>query len=898
MGTKSIFIWKYWVFFQILFLPLHRFIDNFALQIITTMSEVTNNDINNLQENATAEEESSFSFQAIFAMLVLNWQYFLLSLFICLCGALIYLRYATPVYQMSAKMLIKDDNSRYRRSSANMLANMQEFGIMTNSAGIENEVEILQSGILARDAVMDLKLYTEYRSKGRIKKSIMYRDQPITVDIDTATLNKWDKELLFGRKGISITMTSENGSYHVLGQTMLNGKETSTFEQEIKTFPSIVKTEYGPLTFSKNTNIFNAGKTKKVDDDDDSEYYITINPPMAVAYSYVGSLTVEPTSKMTSIAQITLKDRNVLRGMDFLTQLAECYNRQANTDKNEIAMRTEEFINERLQKIDAELGSTEDALENYKKKNAVVELRMDATQTLQMSSEYETRLAEANAQIQLLKYLREYIDKPSNNYKIIPSNVGMTDPASTMLIATYNQNVQERNRLMKAASAQAPQVQTLTETLDDLQASIRTALVQARRTAEIHRNNIKSQYDKYQSRIGSTPAQERVLTQIGRQQEVKSGLYLLLLQKREENSISLAATANKGKLIDEPQFNGKVSPKSAIIMLVALVIGFAIPFGILMLLQLLRFRIEGHDDVARMTNLPIVSDIPVASDSVKSAAGIVVQADKNNQIDEIFRSLRTNVQFMMKEDEKVILFTSSISGEGKTFVAANLAMSFSLLGKKVVLCGLDIRKPALGRLFGIKDRQKGISILLNKSLLTADDINTQIVKSGVNENLDLLMAGPTPPNPTELLARENLSQVLDFLKKQYDYIILDTAPVGLVADTMQIARYANVCCYLCRADYTPKSNIDLLNSLASGGKLPNLCIILNGVDMSKKKYGYYYGYGKYGRYGRYGYGRYGRYGYGRYGRYGYGNYGYGNYGNYGNYANSHYSDKTDDSIKK
>ena len=484
------------------------------------------------------------------------------------------------------------------------------------------------------------------------------------------------------------------------------------------------------------------------------------------------------------------------------------------------------------------------------------------------------------------------MDNPTNQYKIIPSNVGMTDHASTALIASYNQTVQDRNRLLKAASEQAPQVLTLTSTLDELQGSIRTALLQARRSADIQRQGIQSQYSKYQGRIGSTPEQERVLTQIGRQQEVKSGLYLLLLQKREENSISLAATADKGKLIDEPQMMGKVSPKSAIILLVAIVLGGGIPFLIIYVLQLLRFRIEGHDDVARLTKLPIVADVPVASDTVKDSAGIVVQANKNNQIDEIFRALRTNIQFMMKDDDKVILFTSSTSGEGKTFLAANLAVSFALLGKKVILCGLDIRKPALGRLFNITDRQQGVSTLLTKSTVTIADLNSQINASGVNENLDLLLAGPTPPNPTELLARENLHQIIDLLREEYDYIILDTAPVGLVTDTLEIARYADVNCYVCRADYTPKTNIGLLNTLAEEEKLTNACVVLNGVDMSKKKYGYYYGYGRYGKYGRYGYGRYG------YGRYGYGKYGYGNYGNYGNYADSHYGDKNDNSIKR
>ena len=831
------------------------------------------------------EEQSVFSFQNLFAMLVLNWQWFLLSLFICVCGAFIYLRYATKTYQVSAKMLIKDEDNR-RRSANQMLANMQDFGFMSNSAGIENEVEILQSRVLARDAVIDLKLYTQYATFGRMTKQLVYKTQPVSVDIDSVSLGQWDKELLDGVKSIQLTIEHNNGQYQVNGETLLNGNSSSSFSQKFAKLPVTIRTKYGVLAFTQH-----GAKAM----DDGAKYFVTIMPPMTVATRYANALSVAPTSKMTSIAELTLIDQNTLRGLDYLRQLAICYNRQANTDKNEIALKTEEFINSRLEKIDAELGTTEDALENYKKRNAVTKLEADAAQSLTQSSQYESRLTEANAQLHLMDYLREYVDNPANQYKIIPSNVGMNDHASTALIASYNQAVQERNRLLKTVSEQAPQVQSLTATLDDLQSSIRTALLQARRSVDIQRQSLQRQLAKYEGRIGSTPEQERVLTQIGRQQEVKSGLYLLLLQKREENSISLAATADKGKLIDEPLAMGKVSPKSAIILLAAIVLGLGIPFGIILLIQLFSYRIEGHDDLMRLTRLPIVADVPVTSDSVKSAAGIVVQANKNNQIDEIFRSMRTNIQFMMKESDKVILFTSSTSGEGKTFLAANLAVSFALLGKKVVLCGLDIRKPALGRLFGIKDRTVGVSQLLVKDKVTMADVRSTICPSGVNDYLDLLMAGPTPPNPTELLARQNMQDVIELLKQQYDYVIIDTAPVGLVTDTLQIGRYSNVNCYVCRADYTPKSNIGLLNTLAAEEKLTNCCIVLNGVDMSKKKYGYYYGYGKYGKYGRYGYGRYG------YGKYGYGKYGYGgygNYGNYGNYADSRYSNKDDDSIKK
>ena len=832
---------------------------------------------------AENDEQSWFSFQNIFATLILNWQWFLLTMFIFLCGAFIYLRYTTPTYSVSARVLIKEDKNS-RRSNTNMLASMQDLGFMTNSVGLENEMEILQSNLLLRDAVMDMKLYVEYFHKGYVKRGLVYGTQPINVDLDSVSLNTLDQLLLDETHSMELSITRKNQDIIVTGTLFNNGKSSGSFTKEIKKLPATCLTEYGRLTFTKNM----VAKADSLE----GTWIVSIVPPMSVARKYLSAMSVAATSKQTDIAEITLKDANYKRGIDFLRALVVCYNRQANADKNEIAMLTEKFINERIEKINDELGSTESKLQNYKKANELIDLQMDATQSLQMTNQYSTKLTEATSQIQLLDYLREFVENPANQYNIIPSNVGMTDAASMALITNYNQCVQERNRFLQTASSHAPQVQTLTATLDQLQTSIHSALTQARRTAEIKRKSIQDEYIKYQSRIGRSPEQERVLTEIGRQQDVRSGLYLMLLQKREENSISLAATVDKGKLIDNPQFDGLVSPKRAIILLAALVLGFALPLCVLFLLSFFRYRIEGREDVMKLTSLPIVADVPVASDSVKTTAGIVVQANKNNQIDEIFRSLRTNIQFMMKENEKVILFTSSTSGEGKTFLAANLAVSFALLGKKVILCGLDIRKPALGKLFNLSDRKIGATALLVKNSVTVEDVRSQVCASGVNDNLDLLLAGPTPPNPTELLARQNLEDTIEILKQQYDYIILDTAPVGLVSDTLQIAKFTNVSCYVCRADYTPKANIGVVNGLTKENKLPNTCIILDGVDMSKKKYGYYYGYGKYGKYGRYGYSRYG------YGKYGYGKYGYGNYGNYGNYADSRYSNKDDDSIKK
>lgn len=829
------------------------------------------------------QKSSFFSFANLFAMLVLNWHWFLLSLIAFIAGAWLYLRYTEPTYQMSARILIKQDNSS-KSDASQIMSQMEDFGYLSNSTGINNEMEVIRSRMLMRDAVRDLKLYVEYRTQGNVISKIVYKTQPVNVDLEPTRLDSLDKLLLTGVRSIRMKLLREGKDYLINGSLLVNDEESKTFQYKFKTLPASFKTDYGVLSFTANVGQEWRNST--------TAYEVTITPPMRVATQYLKNMVIEPVSKSSAVAMLTLKDKHAQRGLDFLSQLALCYNRQANADKNEIALRTEEFINERMAKINAELGNTEGALESFKRQNEMTNPTIDASSSVQMSSQLSTQLSQANSQIQMLDYLREYVNNPANAKNIIPSNVGLTDEASKKLIDNYNQAVQDRNRLLKAASEQAPQVQTLTATINELQSSIQAALMQARKSADIARQGIQSQYAKYQGKVSAAPIQERVLAQIGRQQDVKSSVYLMLLQKREENSIALAATADKGKLLDEPLFEGQVSPRSMIILALALILGLLLPALVLFLRNLFRYKIEGHEDVVRLTELPIVADVPVASEDVKTVAGIVVQENKNNQIDEIFRGMRTNIQFMLKQDEKVILFTSSSPGEGKTFNAANLAVSFALLGKKVILCGMDIRKPALGRLFGMSDRHEGITHLLTKDTVTQPMLQQQIVASGINPNLDLLLAGPTPPNPTELLARQSFEQVLTLLREQYDYVILDTAPVGIVSDTLQIGRVADITVFICRADYTPKSSFGLLNTLADEKKMPNPCIVLNGIDMSKRKYGYYYGYGHYGKYGRYGYGKYG---YGN-SRYGYGN--YGNYGSYGRYAQSHYGSSDDHSIKR
>lgn len=828
---------------------------------------------NNPDVQGMEEEQSSLNFQTIYTAFILNWKWFILSILICLGIGFLYLRYATPVYNTTAKLLIKEDNSRRSgRGGLQALESMSNLGIISNSYGVENEQEILTSTTIAEQSVRDLKLYVSYYMKGRVKKHMLYKNQPINVDMDYAHLDKLNAP-------IKMKIVRKDNSYNISGKYYIPVDEVSyegpyEFEKTVSSIPAVVRTNVGVITLTRNGSY-------TMEDDDAMIVYI--NSPRIASYKYVKNLEVEQTSKTSSVFNIQLKDQNISRGIDYLRQLAICYNRQANEDKNEIAMRTEAFINDRLQKINEELSSTDGELESYKKRNRLMELKLDATTTSTNTSVYEQKLNEAETQIALINSLITFANRPGNNHQVLPSNVGLKDEASTSLINEYNKIALERNRLLRTASEHSPVVTELTAQLDDMRSSIQQALLQTRKSLEIQCNSVRQQLGTYTGEVTKAPEQERILTQIGRQQEVKSGLYLMLLQKREENSISLAATADKGKLIESPQYTGKVSPKVPIILLIAFVLGIAIPSLVLYIINFFRYRIEGHDDVASLTKLPIIADIVMASEKAKTKADIVVHENQNNQMEEIFRSMRTNIQFMLKPGENVILFTSSTSGEGKTFTAANLAVSFALLGKKVILVGLDIRKPRLAELFKINNHHNGITPLLVMDNPEWSDVKEQIIPSDINDNLDLLMAGPIPPNPSELVSRLSLEKVIDILKHNYDYVLIDTAPVGLVTDTLQIGKHADISIYMCRADYTPKVSFQMINNLAEEKKLPNLCIAINGIDLSEKKYGYYYGYGKYGKYGRYGH---------------YGKSGYGSYGQYGNYANSHYGKKDDDSIKR
>ena len=579
---------------------------------------------------------------------------------------------------------------------------------------------------------------------------------------------------------------------------------------------------------------------------------------MRVAKGYCNSLSIAPTSKTTSVAVISLKNSSLQRGQDFINQLLEMYNRNTNNDKNEIAQKTAEFIDERIGIISKELGSTEANLESFKRDAGITDLTSEAQIALAGNAEYEKKSVENRTQISLVNDLRKYLR--GNEYEVLPSNVGLQDAALIGAIERYNEMLIERKRLLRTSTESNPTIVNLDTSIRAMKANVQATLEGTLQGLMITKESLDREASRYSRRISNAPGQERAYVSIARQQEIKAGLYLMLLQKREENAIALAATANNAKIIDEAIADDiPVSPKRPMIYLIALVLGVGIPVGIIYLIELTKFKIEGRADVEKLTSVPVVGDIPLTDEKNDKNGSIAVFENKNNLMSETFRNIRTNLQFMLDNDQKVILVTSTVSGEGKSFVSSNLAISLSLLGKKVVIVGLDIRKPGLNKVFNLSSKEKGITQYLANPEM---DLMSLIQQSDVNKNLYILPGGTVPPNPTELLARDGLDKAIEILKKNFDYVILDTAPIGMVTDTLLIGRVADLSAYVCRTDYTHKAEYTLINELYHEKKLPNLCTIINGVDLKRRKYGYYYGYGKYGKH--YGYGK--RYGYG----YGYG----------------------------
>ena len=800
-------------------------------------------------EKLREADDKEIDIQELLFKYLIHWPWFVGAVIVCLISAYIYLYVATPVYNISATVLIKDDK---KGGSSNNVAGLDELGLsglITSSQSIDNEIEVLRSKTLVKEVVNYLNLYVTYQDDDQIPSKELYKTSPVQVNMTPQEAEKLKTKVV-----IEMVL-------HPQGSLDVNVKmEDKEIQKHFEKLPAILPTNQGTLSFFQTTDSISSKKNEEVGSPVQDMRHITatISQPMNVARRYCENLSIEPTSKTTSVVTVSLKNSSLQRGQDFINQLLEMYNRNTNNDKNEIAQKTAEFIDERIGIISKELGSTEADLETFKRDAGITDLSSDAQIALTGNAEYEKKQVENRTQISLVEDLKKYLGH--NEYEILPSNVGLKDITLAAQIDRYNEMLIERKRLLRTSTENNPAIINLDTSIRATKANVQATLEGTLQGLFITKADLDREAKRYMRRISDAPGQERQYVSIARQQEIKAGLYLMLLQKREENAIMLAATANNAKIIDGAIADViPVSPKRSIIYLAALCLGIAIPVVVIYMIDLTKFKIEGRADVEKLTSVPIAGDIPLTDEKNTKEGSIAVFENQNNLMSETFRNIRTNIQFMLQNNKKVILVTSTVSGEGKSFTSANLAISLSLLGKKVVIVGLDIRKPGLNKVFNLSSKEKGITQYLANPEM---DLMSLVQLSDVNRNLYILPGGTVPPNPTELLARDGLDKAIEILKKNFDYVILDTAPIGMVTDTLLIGRVADLSAYVCRADYTHKAEYTLINELFHEQKLPNLCTIINGVDLKKRKYGYYYGYGKYGKH--YGYGK--RYGYG----YGYG----------------------------
>lgn len=781
-----------------------------------------------IERNVNQEENSSeFNLGLILHHFLLNWKLFVISVVVCLCVAAFYIYNSTKVYQVSAKILIQDDE---KGSFASQMDVLNDFGFQGTTSNVENEIEVINSYSVVRGAVLDAGLYISYSVPKLIGTTPIYKmSSPVNAVIKESDLENLNSSLF-----ISLSVNGDS-VYEVsyMYENSLEGLEVESENEVVETFPYLLQTIKGDVLLTRNEDVETV-----------SDVNIVIAPLMAAAASYKSSLSIAPISKTASVAFVAANTTVPANGIDFIDALIVSYNNVTNEDKRQVSQDTKDFIQQRIEVINGELTEKERNLANYKKNNQLLSPEIDAPQVLRNKDEYVKKMESMELVMENSKFLIAFVNNPKNDLQMIPSTMGLTSDASlASLITKYNAEVAVRNQLLLTATAENPALKLQTETVRGLQNDIREALKAYDASLAAQYQTLKKITDEYTSRLRMSPDMERSLIEITRERDIKSELYVMLLQKYEETALSLAVTANNLRCIDPAMCSAApVAPRKNMIFAVALFVGLLLPSAFIYLKELLRTKISNPNEVQELTTLPLVATVPIAANVTARSKAIVVRANHNDIMAEAFRTLRTNLQFLMRKTEgKVIMFTSTTSGEGKTFVSANFAVSLAVLGKKVLMMGVDIRRPRLAEVFNINPKAEGITSYLcadEKDVAMLDDF---IIPSTEVHNLYLLPAGIVPPNPAELLSGPNLDVALNYLSKKFDYVVMDTAPVGLVTDSLILSRVADAVVYVSRVDYTDKSAFEFLNSLVKEEKLRNVSIVVNGEDMDKRKRGYGYG---------------------------------------------------------
>lgn len=756
-----------------------------------------------------SEKAEPINFKYTLYQYLRYWYLFVIGVCVSMGMAFLYLRYATPEYYINSSLLIKDSKSGSDLSGNAVFSDLNLFDA---TKSIDNEIVLLKSASLMQRVLSELGMQTSYYVQGNVKDVEVYAHHlPIKL-----IFNKVDSTA-FNRR---IT---------------LHFKDNATFDLEEG--ESITSHKYGQEIQKPYGTFTVVASPNQLLDESHKPIIIQFHDIRKLAIAYSSKLNVTPINKQASALYLAITDPVREKGKDILDKLVEVYKKEAVEDKNLTAANTLDFIDERLKYLSTELSTVEKNVEQFKRQNEVTDVSAQVTIYLDEASGNNKQLADWDIQIEVLESIEKYVAKPSNEQKLVPSALSVQDATLSGLISRFNELQLERERMLRVTQTDNPLVKNLNEQLINLRENILENLRNVKNSLIITRRNLQAKSGQFGAKIKNVPTIERELLEISRQQEIKQALYLYLLQKREESALSLAATVSNSRIID-PATPGDypISPNKMNIYLVAFLLGMGLPFAGIYLKNLLNDKVQTKVDVERATATPILGEITHNN----SGETLVVTEKSRTPIAELFRLIRSNMQFTtLGRDNRVVLVTSSMSGEGKTFFSFNLGATLAQTGKKAVVLEFDLRRPQL--LQGLHlSNEKGISNYLSSEKVAIDDI---VQPSGVISGLFVVGSGLIPPNPAAFMLSPKIGQLFSLLKENFDYIIIDTAPVGQVADAFSLAPYVDSTIFLIRYNYTLKAQISIIKGIFDHRKLNYPMIVLNDAKKQNHGYGYGYGYG-------------------------------------------------------
>lgn len=776
-----------------------------------------------MKENDRLAHQEDISIKDQIRQYLHYWPWFILSLIICLSLAYLKLRYSTYSYVTEATILIKDD----KNASLSEIAIFEDLGLTgsaLNKSQFENEIELLRSRRLLTGVVDNLKSNIRYFKEGSIKTSELYENSPFVLKLYDDPDNA--------------KVASGNFVIKITSDTTFEIKEGEEGETTTQTFGDPFAVSFGDIALIPIVNSQSLLESK-------GNYIVNITSVENVVNSLRSGVQIQSVSKNSSILKLTLVTPQKRKAEATLNALIEAYNKDAIDDRNLVSKNTADFIINRLSIITKELDSVETDKVTFKEENNLTDIRAEGQLFLENASELNKKQIAIATQKELLKSMSEYL-KSSNEYSLLPSNLGIESSNIAQAVEEYNGLILRRQRLLQSSTESNPVVVELSNQIQQLKGNVDENLNTVILALDIEDRDLRKQQNRIGGKISQIPSIAKSSRDIERQQTIKESLYLYLLQKREETAISLAVTTPKAKIVDSAYSSkNPVSPRPKIIYLAALVVGLLIPFAIVFLKLLFDTKIHNRVDLEReIPRLPILGEIPI----IDSKESEVIKNNDRSVLAEAFRILRTNLGYFIKGNQNgnVIFVTSTIKGEGKTFVAYNLAITLTSTGKSVLLIGADIRNPQIHRYIDKNEWTIGLSEYLFDSSVEVDAItNTVDIDS---QNFDVILSGRIPPNPAELLMSDRLEKIIEEVRGKYDYVIVDTAPTLLVTDTLLISQLADTTVYVCRAEYTDKKLLQYPKELYDEGKLKNIAFAINGIKITNfgygSKYGYGYGYGQ------------------------------------------------------